>query len=103
MAGSVRAYADTVATTLGAPADPGMVELLAAADALDAALAAPATLDAALARWRAATHALRDRLVEYVLAGVPLGGLPLLGAGDDWDAPDGVQLDASLGPLGVTV
>jgi len=80
-----------------------MVELLAAADALDAALAAPATLDAALARWRAATHALRDRLVEYVLAGVPLGGLPLLGAGDDWDAPDGVQLDASLGPLGVTV
>ena len=103
MAGSVRGYADTVATTLGAPADPRIAELLAAADALDAALAAPATLDAALARWRVATHALRDRLLDYLLAEVPVGNLPLLAAGDDWDAPDGIRLEASLGPLGLTI
>jgi hypothetical protein len=103
MAGSVRAYADTVATTLGAPADPAIAELLAGADALDAALVAPATLDAALARWRAATHALRDRLLDYLLAEIPVGNLPLLGAGDEWDAPDGVRLEASLGPLGLVI
>ena len=103
MAGSVRAYADTVAGTLGTPADPAIAELLAGADALDAALAAPATLDAALARWRAATHALRDRLLDYLLAEIPVGNLPLLAPGDDWDAPDGVRLEASLGPLGLVI
>ena len=103
MAGSVRAYADTVATTLGAPADPEIVELLAAADAIDTALAAPATLDAALTRWRAATDALRDRLLDYLLAEIPVGSLPPLPAGDDWDAPDGVRIEASLGPLQLVV
>ena len=73
MAGSVRGYADTVATTLGAPrATPAIAELLAAADAVDLALDAPATLDAALAQWKTATDALRGELVAFLLAQIPV-------------------------------
>lgn len=105
MAGQVRSYADVVVTVLGGGGDPALAELLAAADDLDSALAAPAVpgqLDAKLARWAAATEALRERLVAYVLGEVPVGDLPGLPA-PPWRAAEGVTLDATVGPLGVHV
>ncbi|TDD01326.1 hypothetical protein E1292_26295 [Nonomuraea deserti] len=95
MAGSVRRYADNVITGTGLEGDPQAVELRAAADALDAALSAPAVLDGAVARWRAAIGATRDRLMAYLLTGVP-APLP---ASRDWAAPDGVHFAAGLGPF----
>jgi hypothetical protein len=101
--GQIRGYADTVAGALGGSGDPDVSQLLAAADAVDAALAAPDTLAQALANWRSATEALRDRMVTYLLAQVPVPALPLLGISDDWDDPQGVRLDATLGPLALHV
>ncbi len=103
MAGPVRGYADSVVAALGGPADPEIVELLAAADAVDTALGAPAALEAQLVRWRTATDALRDRLVSFLLAQVPVPDLPMLSPGDGWASPEGVRLDASFGPLAVHV
>ncbi|WP_049561967.1 DUF6603 domain-containing protein [Nonomuraea sp. SBT364] len=81
----------------GHAGDPRAVELRNAADALDAALGAPASLDPALARWRAAMGAVRDWLAAYVLAGLPLPKPSL----QDWAADDGVRLGAGLGPFAV--
>ena len=103
MAGSVRTYADAVAAVLGGPGDPQVAQLQAAADGLDTALAAPATLDQAVAAWRAAADALRDRLVSFLLAQVPVPGLPELESGQGWSGPEGVRLDVAFGPLGVHV
>ena len=103
MAGAVRTYADLVAAALGGPGGPGIADLLTAADGLDSALDAPATLDQALADWRAATDALRDRVVAYLLAKIPVPHLPLLDPSDGWSGPDGVRLDASFGPLGLHI
>jgi hypothetical protein len=103
MASPIRAYADKVVGALVGPGDPALAELVAAADELDAALAAPATLDAALQRFRAAEEALRSQLVAYLMAEVPVGDLPLLQPGDGWAAPEGVRLDATLGPLALEV
>ncbi|MBC7551703.1 MAG: hypothetical protein H7269_12560, partial [Cellulomonas sp.] len=103
MAGSVRTYADAVAAVLGGPGDPQVAQLQAAADGLDTALAAPATLDQAVAAWRAAADALRDRLVSFLLAQVPVPGLPELGSGQGWSGPEGVRLDVAFGPLGLHV
>ncbi|MDP9134503.1 MAG: hypothetical protein M3N56_06715, partial [Actinomycetota bacterium] len=102
MAGQVRSYADVVVTTLGGARDPALAELLEAADDVDTELAVPVQLDAALARWTAATEALRDRLVSYVLGEVPVGDLPGI-TPPPWQAPEGVTLDATVGPLGVHV
>ena len=88
---------------MGGAGDPQAASLLVAADAVDDALAAPASLDQALQQWRNATAALRDRLVLYVLAGVPVPELPSLDIGAGWDSPDGVRLDASIGPLAAHV
>ncbi len=104
MAGRIRSYADLVVESLGAgPADPSVAELLSAADTLDLALAAPDQLDEAIAGWRRATDALRGRLVEFLLAKVPVPGLPLLEPSDGWNAPAGVRLDAEFGPLGMQI
>lgn len=107
MAGTIRSYADVVVASLGADgadgADPGIAALLSAADGLDAALGQPATLDQAIADWRTATDALRNRLVEYLLGKIPVPGLPLLSPGDGWGGPDGVRLDAAFGPLGLHI
>ncbi|WP_165372873.1 DUF6603 domain-containing protein [Pengzhenrongella frigida] len=103
MAGPVRTYADAVAAALGGPGDPDLAQLQVAADGLDAALAAPATLDQAVAAWRTATEALRDRLVAFLLGQVPVPGLPELGSGQGWSGPEGVRLDVAFGPLGVHV
>lgn len=104
MAGTVRNYADVVVASLGAGAgDPGVAELLSAADALDSGLIQGVALDAAITGWRNATDALRSRLVEYLLAKAPVPVLPLLGPGDGWNGPEGVRLDAAFGPLGMHV
>lgn len=103
MAGPVRSYADVVVVALGGLGDPTLASLLTAADGLDTALGAPATLDQALADWRTATDALRGRLVAYVLGKIPVPALPLLDPGEGWSAPDGVRLDASFGPLGLHI
>ena len=87
----------------GGPGDPDLADLLTAADALDTAIATGVNLAQAVANWRAATDALRDRLVAYLLGKIPVPSLPLLDPTDGWDAPDGVRLDASFGPLGLHV
>ena len=102
MAGPVRSFADGVVSTLGGAGDPGLAALLTAADGLDTALDTGANLAAAEANWRAATDALKDRLVAYLLGKVPVP-LPSLDPGQGWDAPDGVRLDASFGPLGLHI
>jgi hypothetical protein len=86
---------------LGGGGDPALTALLAAADGVDTALAAPALLADALEQWRLATDGLRDRLVSYVLAGVPANVLP--GFDTDWLKPEGVRLKASVGPLSAQV
>ena len=101
MAGPVRAYADTAVGAIGGAGDPRLQELLAAADVLDQALAAPATIEAALARWRAAVEAAKGQLISYLLARVPLQDVPLPLAGEDWTGAAGVTIDATLGPLAV--
>jgi Family of unknown function (DUF6603) len=102
VAGTARSYADAVVAALGGAGDPALGELLAAADDVDAGLAAPAQLDVALGRWERATDALSGRLVAYLLGRIPvpprLPAFPL-----EWRAPEGVSLDATLGPLGVHV
>jgi hypothetical protein len=103
VANEVRAYADTVATALGGVGTPGVGELLAAADAVDLALGTPGTLTTALDKWGRVTDALQGRLVAFLLANVPIPDLPLLGSSDSWLAPEGVRLDANLGPLAVHV
>ncbi len=104
MAGAIRTYADLVIASLSAgPGDPAVAELLTAADGLDTALGQPAGLDSALQEWRRATDAISGRLVEYLLAKIPVPALPLLDPGDGWAAPDGVHLDAEFGPLGMHV
>ena len=103
MAGPVRSYADVVATALGGPGDPRVAQLQVAADGLDAAMAAPATLDQAITTWRAAADALRDQLVSYLLAQVPVPALPLLDPGASWSDPEGVRLDVTFGPLGLHI
>ena len=102
MANAVHAYAETVATALGVAGDAQGTQLLAAADAIDLALDAPATLDAALAQWKSATDALRGELVAFLLAQIPVP-LPLLTPSDGWTSSEGVRLDATLGPLSVHV
>lgn len=103
MANEVRAYADTVATALGGAGTPGVAELLTAADAIDLALGTPASLGAALDDWRRVTDGLQGQLVAFLLARVPVPDLPLLGSSDSWLAPEGVRVDANLGPLSVHV
>ena len=102
MANAVRSYAETVASALGVSGDAQGMQLLAAADAVDAALDAPATLDAALAQWKSATDGFRGELVSFLLAQIPVP-LPLLAASDGWTSSEGVRLDATLGPLSVHV
>jgi len=102
MAGRVRSYADDVAAALGGGGDQRVGALLSAADEVDAALATPAQLAAALDHWQAATDSLRDRLIAYVLADVPVGALPGV-TPPEWRSPDGVHVDASVGPLAVHV
>jgi hypothetical protein len=98
----VRNYADVVVAALGGPGgDPRRADLLAAADALDAALAAPATLDVAIDRWRSATDALQHELAAYLLAEVPVDALP--GGLPPWRSPAGVAVSASIGPLAAHV
>ena len=101
MPGPFRSYANTVVGVLGGGGDPALTALLAAADGVDTALAAPALLADALEQWRLATDGLRDRLVSYVLAGVPANVLP--GFDTDWLKPEGVRLKASVGPLSAQV
>ena len=101
MPGPFRSYADTVVGVLGGGGDPTLTALLAAADGVDTALAAPALLADALEQWRSATDGLRDRLISYVLAGVPANVLP--GFDTDWLKPEGVRLKASVGPLSAQV
>ena len=50
MPGKVRGYADTVVAALGRDTDPALADLLAAADAVDAAFSAPATRRSVRAR-----------------------------------------------------
>ncbi len=102
MAGRVRSYADLVAAALGGAGDPRVADLLAAADELDAALGAPADLSDALDHWRRATDALHDRLVDFLMSDIPIGALPVT-PNVSWRSPDGISLDASLGPLAVHV
>lgn len=99
MAGQIRAYAQQVTSVL--PADAATAELLAAGDALDTALGNGVDLDQALQRWTTATSALGSRLADYLLAQVPIKDLPV--PDDDWQAPNGITLDAALGPLEVHV
>jgi hypothetical protein len=103
MAGPVRTYADVVAAALDGAGDPAVAQLLTAADGVDRAVGAPDRLDQAIVDWRAATDALRDRLVGYLLARIPVPSLPLLDPADGWSGPDGVRLDASFGPLGLHI
>jgi hypothetical protein len=101
MAGPFGGYAAAVAAALGNPGSPALVELQAAGDAVDMALAGPADplLDAKLQRWQAAGDALRRDLVRYLLAGVPLADLPVLDAGQVWNVAAGLELDVTIGPL----
>ena len=101
MPGPFRSYANTVVGVLGGGGDPALTALLAAADGVDTALAAPALLADALEQWRTATDGLRDRLVSYVLADVPANVLP--GFDTDWLKPEGLRLKASVGPLSAQV
>ena len=105
MAGPVSSYAQVVAAALGG--GPDVTALSAAAteldDAVTTAAAQPARLEAAITQWRASTDALRDQLVRYLLAQVPVPDLPLLTPGEGWNAPEGVRLDATMGPLAVHV
>jgi len=102
VASTVHSYAETVATALGIASDPQGVQLLAAADAVDQALDLPATLAAALDRWKAATDSLQGELVAFLLAQIPVP-LPLLSASEAWTSSEGIRLDATLGPLSVHV
>jgi hypothetical protein len=54
MPGEFRTYADTVAAVTGDAASPTLVELVAAADAVDTALSLGQDLTAPLARWQSA-------------------------------------------------
>jgi hypothetical protein len=99
MAGQFRSFADAVAAALGNPGTPELTALQAAGDAVDAALAAPETLAAALAQWQAAGDRLRRELIAYLLARLPASELPVPDLGQPWNGSFGVELDASLGPL----
>jgi hypothetical protein len=102
VANAVHDYAETVVAALGLAGDAQGTQLLAAADAIDLALDAPATLDVPLAQWKSATDGLRGELVAFLLAQIPVP-LPLLTPSDGWTSSEGVRLDATLGPLSVHV
>lgn len=101
MTGPVRTYADSVVAVSGGAGDPRLAELLAAADDVDVALAVPAELDAAQARWRSAVAGAKVQLMAFLLDAIPLDDLPLPLASADWTGAAGVTLDATLGPLSV--
>jgi hypothetical protein len=99
MPGEFRTYADTVAAVTGDAASPTLVELVAAADAVDTASSVGQDLTAPLARWQTAGQQLRGQLVRSLLAQVPVPDLPLLDEAQRWNANDRLEIDATFGPL----
>jgi hypothetical protein len=99
MAGEVRRFAGQVQAALG-PAAPGIAELLAAADALDAGAQTAAEWQQKVVAWTTARDRLGDLVVTYLLDGIPeLPGLRDLADDVGWDDPEGLRGSVEIGPL----
>ena len=58
----------------------------------------------ALTGWRTAQVALRPRLREFLVGGLPeIPGLSVLASGMDWDRPEGLRGNLTLGPVSLAV
>lgn len=98
MASAVHDDSETVAVALGVAGNAQATQLPAVADSIDLALDAPATIDAALARWEMRANGLRGELVAFLLAQIPIPR-SLFSANDGWTSAKGLRLGPPSGQV----